>query len=136
MRVEMITDGLPVRSGKVFIVQRGHDIHVEDGLFRLLPVSKPTGWSNVITIFLRSLIHHWNGQIVAVILSGLDGDGAAALPELKGAGGIIIVQQCDTATNQDMPRSAIQTGCVDFVLPVGNIGAEIARIVTAEAGKS
>jgi len=61
-RVEAITEGLPLQPGKVFVAQRGHDVHVLDGVFRLTPVSKPTGWSNVITIFLRSLVHHWQAR--------------------------------------------------------------------------
>lgn len=47
---------------------------------------------------------------------------------MKGAGGIIIVQKCDTATNRDMPMSAIQTGFVDSVLNIENIAGEIVRI--------
>jgi two-component system, chemotaxis family, protein-glutamate methylesterase/glutaminase len=50
-----------------------------NGGFRLKPISKPRGWPDVITVFLRSLTKHWNGKIIAVIVSGYDGDGAAAL---------------------------------------------------------
>ena len=48
-----------------------------DGEFRLKPISKPRGWPDVITVFLRSLTEHWAGQLIAVIVSGYHGDGAA-----------------------------------------------------------
>jgi chemotaxis response regulator CheB len=128
MPIEMITDGLSIQPNRLFILQRGHDLHVLDGEFRLMPVSKPTGWSNVITVFLRSLVHHWKGQIVAVILSGMDGDGAAALCEVKSAGGFTLAQDLESAVNGDMPRSAIATGYVDSILTVEEIAKEIVRI--------
>jgi len=49
---------------------------------------EPKGWPDVITIFLRSLARNWGGKLVAVIVSGLDADGAEALKEIKEAGGI------------------------------------------------
>jgi len=63
--------------------------------------------ADVITVFLRSLTEHWDGKIIAVIVSGYDGDGAAALCGIKEVGGITIAQKPDTATQPDMPQSAI-----------------------------
>src|ERR1700684_1435156 len=53
--VEVITDGLRVRPNCVFILEEGNDLHVLDGSFLLKPVSKPAGWTDVVTVFLRSL---------------------------------------------------------------------------------
>ena len=79
MPVELITDHLKLEPNHVFIIPAGRDLHVFDGQFELKPVSKPRGWPDVITVFLRSLAKHWDGQIIAVIVSGLDGDGAEAM---------------------------------------------------------
>lgn len=108
-------------------------MHVEEGVFRLKPISKPRGWPDVITVFLRSLAEHWEGKLVAVIVSGYDGDGAAALCGIKDAGGITIAQKLDTAKQPDMPESAIASGCIDFVLSPEDIAAEIVRISRMEA---
>lgn len=97
------------------------------------PISKPLGWPDVITVFLRSLSSHWDGKLIAVIVSGFDGDGAAALCGIKQAGGITIAQKLSTAKQADMPESAIDSGCIDFVLSPENIAAEIIRIARAEA---
>jgi chemotaxis response regulator CheB len=128
MPVELITERLLIQRNRVFIIPAQRDLHVLDGEFRLKPISKPRGWPDVITVFLRSLTQHWSGKLIAVIVSGYDGDGAAALCGIKEVGGITIAQKLDTAGQPDMPESAIQTGCIDFVLSPEDIALEIARI--------
>ena len=128
MPVELITESLLIEPNHVFIIPEQRDLHVQDGEFRLKPISKPRGWPDVITVFLRSLTEHWDGKLIAVIVSGYDGDGAAALCGIKEVGGITIAQKPDTATQPDMPQSAIASGCIDFVLSPENIAQEIVRI--------
>lgn len=128
MPVERITEGLDLRPNHVFIIPPQRDLHVLDGEFRLEPISKPRGWPDVITVFLRSLTEHWDGKIIAVIVSGYDGDGAAALCGIKDVGGITIAQKLDTAVQPDMPASALASGCIDFVLSPEDIAHEIVRI--------
>ena len=129
MPVELITERLDIEPNHVFIIPEQRDLHVLDGEFRLKPISKPRGWPDVITVFLSSLTQHWDGKLVAVIVSGYDGDGAAALCGIKDVGGITIAQKLDTAEQPDMPESAIATGCIDFILSPENIAQEIVRIV-------
>jgi two-component system chemotaxis response regulator CheB len=129
MPVELITDQLRIEPNRVFIIPEARDLHVLDGEFRLEPISKPRGWPDVITVFLRSLTQHWHGQLIAIIVSGYDGDGAEALCGIREVGGITIAQSLDTATQDDMPRSAIASGCVDFVLSPEEIADAIVRIV-------
>jgi two-component system chemotaxis response regulator CheB len=128
MPVELITERLLIRPDRVFIIPPQRDLHVLDGEFRLKPISKPRGWPDVITVFLRSLTRHWDGTLIAVIVSGYDGDGAAALCGIKDVGGITIAQKLETAGHPDMPESAIASGCIDFVLSPEDIAQEIARI--------
>jgi len=128
MPVELITEGLVLQPNHVFIIPAQRDLHVLNGEFRLKPISKPRGWPDVITVFLHSLTQHWNGKLIAVIVSGYDGDGAAALCGIKEAGGMTIAQKLETAAAPDMPESAIATGCIDFVLSPEDIAQEIVRI--------
>ncbi len=132
MPVELITDQLRIEPNRVFIIPEARDLHVLDGEFRLEPISKPRGWPDVITVFLRSLTQHWHGPLIAVIVSGYDGDGAEALCGIRAVGGITIAQRLDTATQADMPRSAIASGCVDYVLSPEEIADAIVRIVHPE----
>ncbi|MBK8751092.1 MAG: chemotaxis protein CheB [Candidatus Competibacteraceae bacterium] len=128
MPVELITEKLLIQPNHVFIIPSQRDLHVLNGEFRLKPISKPRGWPDVITVFLRSLTQHWDGKLIAVIVSGYDGDGAAALCEIKEVGGITIAQKLDTAQQPDMPESAIASGCIDFILSPEDIAQEIVRI--------
>ena len=132
MPVELISEGLTIRPNHVFIIPPQRDLHVIRGGFLLKPISKPRGWPDVITVFLRSLAQHWNGKLIAVIVSGYDGDGAAALSAIRGVGGVTIAQKLETATQPDMPESAIASGCVDFVLAPEDIAEEISRIAKSD----
>ena len=132
MPVDLITEELDIEPNHVFIIPEKRDLHVLNGEFRLKPISKPRGWPDVITVFLRSLTENWDGKLVAVIVSGYDGDGAAALCGIKDVGGITIAQRLDTAAQPDMPQSAIATGCIDFILAPEKIADEIVRIANAE----
>jgi chemotaxis response regulator CheB len=133
MPVELITEGLDIRPNRVFIIPAQRDLHVFDGQFRLEPISKPRGWPDVITVFLRSLTQNWDGQLIAIIVSGYDGDGADALCGIKDVGGITIAQKPETAGQPDMPASAIASGCIDYVLSPEEIAREIIRISSMQA---
>lgn len=133
MPVELITEKLDIRPNRVFIIPPQRDLHVLNGEFRLLPVSKPRGWPDVITVFLRSLTEHWDGKLIAVIVSGYDGDGADALCGIKEVGGITIAQKLETAVQPDMPETAIASGWVDFVLSPEDIARKITEIAHEES---
>lgn len=128
MPVELITERLDVLPNHVFIIPEQSDLHVFNDEFRLKPISKPRGWPDVITVFLRSLTEHWDGKLIAVIVSGYDGDGAEALKGIKEVGGITIAQKPNTAKQPDMPESAIASGFIDFILSPEDIAKEIIHI--------
>lgn len=133
MPVKLITEGLFIQPNHVFIIPPQRDLHVLDGEFQLKPISKPRGWPDVITVFLRSLTQNWDGKLIAVIVSGYDGDGAAALCGIKDVGGITIAQKPETAVQADMPESAIDSGCIDFVLSPEDIAKKIILIANHPA---
>jgi chemotaxis response regulator CheB len=133
MPVELITESLLIEPNHVFIIPENRDLHVLNGEFLLKPISKPRGWPDVITVFLRSLTQYWDGKLIAIIVSGYDGDGAAALCGIQEIGGITIAQKLSTAKQPDMPESAIESGCIDFVLSPEDIAKEIVRIARVEA---
>jgi chemotaxis response regulator CheB len=128
MPVTLITEGLVLRPNQVFIIPSQRDLHVLEGEFTLKPISKPRGWPDVITVFLRSLTENWEGQLIAVIVSGFDGDGSAALRGIKEVGGITFAQRPETASEPDMPESAIDSGWVDYILSPEEIAQAIIGI--------
>lgn len=132
MPVELISDRLDVRPNCVFIIPEKRDLHVLNGEFLLRPISKPRGWPDVITVFLRSLTENWSGKLIAVIVSGYDGDGAAALCGIKDVGGVTIAQKLDTAAQPDMPQSAIDSGCIDYILSPEDIAQQIRKLTQSD----
>ena len=79
--------------------------------------------------FLHSMADDFGARAVCVILSGTGADGSLGLKAVKESGGFVIAQNPDEAGYDGMPRNAIQTGMVDFVLPV----AEIAEALISHA---
>lgn len=136
MPVKLITEKLSIEPNYVFIIPANRDLHVLNGEFRLEPISKPRGWPDVITVFLDSLAQYWDGKLVAVIVSGLDGDGAKALGAIKQVGGITIAQKPDTASSPGMPESAIESGNIDFVLAPKEIAQKLVQIAHEAKAKA
>lgn len=132
MPVELITEKLDVQPNHVFIIPEKRDLHVLNGEFRLKPISKPRGWPDVITVFMHSMAENWEGKLIAVIVSGYDGDGAEAMCSIKDVGGITIAQKPETASQPDMPESAIASGCIDLILSPEDIAKKIVEIVHAK----
>lgn len=128
MSVELITERLDIEPNHVYIIPEKRDLHILKDEFRLKPISKPRGWPDVITVFLHSMMRNWDGKLIAVIVSGYDGDGADALCGIKKMGGITIAQKPDTAIQPDMPESAIDSGCIDFILSPEDIAKKIVKI--------
>jgi chemotaxis response regulator CheB len=101
--VDLITESLLIEPNHVFIIPENRDLHVLNGEFLLKPISKPRGWPDAITVFLRSLTQYWDSKLIAIIVSGSDGDGAAALCGIQEIGGITIAQKLSAAKQ---PRHA------------------------------
>ena len=134
MRVVLVTDGELVKADHVYVVPAGMQVTMDGDAFRLAPLVKSPGWPKNISIFLLSLAADRQKRAIAVILSGFDSDGAAALQSIKAAGGLVFAQDFQSAREPDMPRSAVKTGCVDRVMSPDDIATELRRIGEERAG--
>ena|SRR3989442_9197948 len=74
-----------------------------------------------------SVAEAFKDQVIAVVLTGGDSDATDGVQSVRGAGGIVIAQDEATSKQFAMPRLAIGTGCVDYVLPLDKIGPAILR---------
>ncbi len=125
MTVVKVEDGTRIEPNCVFVMPPRVEMTVTGGHFQLRTVERPYGWPKTINIFLCSLAETQGNRSVAVILSGLDGDGSAALKAIKSAGGVTFAQS--DASFGSMPRSAVETGHIDHLLPA----AEVAQALVA-----
>ena len=128
MPVVLVADGECVKANHVYVVPAGMQVTMNGDTFRLTPLVKPPGWPKNISIFLLSLAETRQKRAIAVILSGFDSDGAAALEAIKASGGLVFAQEFQTARQPDMPQSAVKTGCVDRLLSPIEIAAQLERI--------
>jgi len=128
MPVILVADGECVKADHLYVVPAGMQVTLDGDSFRLAPLLKVSGWPKNISIFLQSLAEDRQKRAIAVILSGFDSDGAAALQSIKDAGGLVFAQDFKTARQPDMPESAVRTGCVDELLSPVEIAAKLRHI--------
>jgi two-component system chemotaxis response regulator CheB len=130
MPVKLAREAMEIEANRVYVLPSGQELAMTDGLFSSQIRSKIYGYSNVFTLFLRSLAQSKHRGI-AVVLSGVDADGAAALKEFQKSGGITIAQSPGSSERPDMPQAAIDTECVDYVAEPGKI-AELLQKLSRE----
>jgi two-component system CheB/CheR fusion protein len=126
--VTEVTDGTIIQHDHVYVIPANANMTIEDGALRLVPREPARGRHMPIDYFLRSLAEDRGDQAIAVILSGTASDGTLGCGAVKSAGGITFAQDEKSAKYGGMPRSAIDSGCVDFVLPPKGIAQELVRI--------
>jgi two-component system CheB/CheR fusion protein len=118
MPVVEVQHGVALQPNHVYVIPPNTYIAIrDDGVFHEPPV-KQRGVSVPIDHFFRSLAEARGERAIGIVLSGTGSDGAAGLKAIKGAGGMTMVQQPETATYDGMPRAALMTGAVDYVLPI------------------
>src|SRR5215510_6688415 len=128
MFVKEVKDGMRVEPDCVYVIPRNTNMAIENGALRLSPREAPRGRHRPIDHFLRSLAVEKRDRAIGVILSGTASDGTLGLEAIKAEGGITFAQDEKTAEYDGMPRSAINAGFVDFVLPPERIAEELARL--------
>jgi two-component system CheB/CheR fusion protein len=128
--VRELTGAEPPAVGVVHVLPAGADVIMRDGLLTLAqreisPIHRP------IDRFMTSLARDQGPGAVGVILSGAGSDGSLGIREIHAVGGLVIVQEPETALHGGMPSSAVRTGLADVVLPVEAMGAYLANILPA-----
>ena len=116
MPVVQIKDGMTVEPNRVHVIVPAKTLIIEDGVLRLMDPEQPRGHRHPIDEFFSSLAHDQKAQAIAIILSGAGSNGSAGVLDIKQAGGMCIAQSPDTARFESMPRHAIASGAIDFIL--------------------
>ncbi len=120
-------DGMPIEPASIYLIPRKVNMSTFNG--RLFLTEQQPGLNLPIDVFMKSLADDFGEQAIGVVLSGTGSDGTRGVRTIKEAGGLVLVQDEESAKFDGMPRSAINTGIVDFVLPPHGMPAEIERFV-------
>src|ERR1700678_48958 len=123
-------DAMKIESNRVYVMPSNVDISIMDGHFELTPRIADHKQHLPIDIFMRSLADVRKSQAIGVILSGTASDGTAGVEAIRAEGGVTFAQDPETAKFDGMPRSAIESGCIDFVLSPEKIAAELSWMRT------
>jgi two-component system CheB/CheR fusion protein len=117
MQVFEVEDGMTVRPDCAYIIPPNKDMAFLNGSLQLLEPAAPRGRRLPIDFFFRSLAQDQRERAICIVLSGTGSDGALGVRTIKGEGGLVIAQNPESTEYDGMPRSAIATGLVDYVLP-------------------
>ncbi len=128
MPVSEVKGDTVVEPDHVYVTPGRNDVAIEGNVLRLVPRVTTGGRHLPIDSFLRTLAEARGRKAAAVILSGTGSDGTLGARAIKAEGGIVFAQDLESAPHDGMPRSAIASGCVDFVLPPTRIAQELSRL--------
>lgn len=128
MAVQEIENGVQPEPDTIYVAPASNNVKFKDGCFELIEGPREATPRPSVNMFLTSLAEEKIEDAIGVILSGTGSDGAAGLRDIKAAGGYTFAQDPQTAKYTGMPQSAIDTGCVDWVLSPEGIAKEIAVI--------
>jgi two-component system CheB/CheR fusion protein len=129
MPIKEIRDGMSVEPNTIYFNPPDQEVGLFQGAFHLVEPAELRHARMPIDYFFRSLAQDLEEKAVCIVLSGTGSDGTLGLEAVKGAGGMTMAQAEEQAKYPFMPRSAIGSGLVDYVLPVEQMPAEIIRYV-------
>jgi two-component system, chemotaxis family, CheB/CheR fusion protein len=136
MQVFEVEDGMIVQPNCTYIIPPGYDMAFFGGSLQLLEPVQPRGQRLPIDFFFRSLAQDQQERAIGIVLSGTGSDGTLGVRAIKGEGGMVMAQNLESTDYDGMPRSAIITGLVDYVLPPAKMPAQLMVYVANFFGKS
>ena len=125
MQVYEVEDGMTVQPNCTYIIPPNHDMAFLHGKLHLLEPGERRGLRLPIDFFFRSLAQDQRERAICIVLSGTGSDGALGVRAIKEAGGMAMAQKPDSTEFDGMPRSAIATGLVDYVLLPAEMPAQL-----------
>jgi two-component system CheB/CheR fusion protein len=112
----------------VYVIPPNVRMGILQNRLQLTPREAEHGLHLPVDFFMRSLAEERKEKAIGAVLSGTGSDGTLGLAAIKGEGGITFAQEAKSAKYDGMPRSAIASGCVDFVFTAEEIAKELVRI--------
>ena len=129
MPVVQAAHGEKVEPNTVYVIPPNRDLALLNGTLVLEAFSRPRGANLPIDSFFHSLAQDTGAGAVCIILSGTGTDGTLGLKAVKAEVGMVMVQDEASAKYDGMPRSALATGLVDFVLPPEEMPEQLVKYV-------
>lgn len=129
LQVNEARDGMELQNSNIYVTPPDKHLIVAKGRLNLSDEPKKHFVRPSAEYTFESLARSYKEKAVAVVLTGCDGDGEEGVKVVSEMGGKVIAQDCETAKVFSMPESAIETGCVDLILPIDEIADGIINMV-------
>jgi two-component system CheB/CheR fusion protein len=118
MTVLQVQESQRFEPDTVYVIPPRKSLRAIDGYLQLAELPRGRYPHTAVDLFFRTLADTHGANAAAIVLSGVDGDGAIGIKRVKERGGLTIAQDPEEAQYGGMPRAAVGTGMVDWVLPV------------------
>ncbi len=132
MPVTQVNEPVKAKPNRVYVIPPSHQLAFSDGLLQLVEPQQALGRRVTIDLFFRMLAQAFGQRSVGVILSGTGSDGAIGIKHIRAQGGVTIAQDPNEAEHNSMSLMAIETGMIDWVLPVAAMPAKLMEFVRNE----
>ena len=130
--VQEVSDGVQPQPDTIYVAPATHNVVLSEGRLRLIETRRDGSPKPSANAFFSSLAVAKGEDAIGVVLSGTGSDGTVGMREIKAAGGFTFAQSPESAKYVGMPQSAIESGCVDWVLAPDAIAKEIAMLVRGQ----
>lgn len=120
-----VENNMEVKPSSVYLIPAKKNMMLKDGHLLLQDKSSGHDLNLPIDIFFRSMAEELGEKAICVVLTGTGSDGTHGVRAVKEVGGMVMVQSPETAKFDGMPRSAISTGLVDYILPISEMPSEL-----------
>jgi two-component system CheB/CheR fusion protein len=114
--IHLVEDGILVEADHVYLIPPKKEMIISGGRLLLSERDRQQELTLPIDVFFRSLAQDCGKKAVAIVLSGSGSDGSRGVKDVHEAGGLVIVQDTETAQFDGMPRTARDAGVATFVL--------------------
>ena len=115
MPVSEVTNFTKVQRNHVYVIPPDREMSLQHGTLHLAKTTTPRGMRLPINSFFCSLAEEEAERSVGIVLSGMGTDGTLGLKSIKERGGVVLVQDPNSAKFDGMPRSAVDAGLADIV---------------------
>lgn len=127
MSVMEVEDGMLIKPNGIYLNPPNTNMAILNRTIQLIGLEKTHSVNLPIDYFFRSLSQDQSENSICIILSGTGTDGTLGSKAIKAAGGMAMVQEEKQAQYDGMPRSAIDTGLIDYILPVEQMPVELIK---------
>jgi two-component system, chemotaxis family, CheB/CheR fusion protein len=128
MGVSEVKNGMAIERNHFYVIPPNTSMMVADKTLRLSPREESRGVPMPIDHFMRSVAEEYRERSMGIVLSGSGTDGTLGIAEIQAQGGVTFAQDDATAKYNSMPRSAVNSGTIDYILPPKQIARELTRI--------